>query len=136
MHEVVHEQTRVNVPEQKLAPEPEPEPEPEQKSEPASEAEPQPVPLLDSRTPDDLQRIEGIGPKMAGALHAAGITTYAQLGASDEATIRAAITAARLRFAPSLPTWPRQARLLADGDESGFTDLTRRLIGGRDTGRG
>jgi predicted flap endonuclease-1-like 5' DNA nuclease len=72
---------------------------------------------------------------MAGALNAAGITTYEGLAASDEVTVRAAISAAGLRFAPSLVTWPRQARLLADSDEAGFADLTRRLVGGRDTGR-
>jgi predicted flap endonuclease-1-like 5' DNA nuclease len=85
--------------------------------------------------PDDLRRIEGIGPKMAGALNAAGITTFERLAAADEVSIRAAISAAGLRFAPSLVTWARQARLLADGDESGFADLTRRLVAGRDGGR-
>jgi predicted flap endonuclease-1-like 5' DNA nuclease len=85
--------------------------------------------------PDNLRRIEGIGPKMAGALNAAGITTYEQLAASDETALRAAISAAGLRFAPSLVTWARQARLLADGDEAGFADLTRRLVAGRDVGR-
>jgi predicted flap endonuclease-1-like 5' DNA nuclease len=84
---------------------------------------------------DDLKRIEGIGPRMSAALVAAGIRTYKQLGEADEATIRAAIQAAGLRFAPSLTTWARQARLLADGDEAGFTDLTRRLVAGRDVGR-
>ncbi|GAA3922386.1 helix-hairpin-helix domain-containing protein [Actinoplanes auranticolor] len=64
--------------------------------------------------PDDLTRIEGIGPKMAGALVAAGITTYAQLAATDEAGLRAAIAAAGMRFSPSLVTWPQQAKLLAD----------------------
>ena len=84
---------------------------------------------------DDLQRIEGIGPRMSGALVAAGIRTYTQLAAADEVAIRAAIEAAGLRFAPSLTTWARQARLLADGDEDGFADLTRRLVAGRDVGR-
>jgi predicted flap endonuclease-1-like 5' DNA nuclease len=76
---------------------------------------------------DDLKRIEGIGPKMAAALGAAGITTYAGLAAADETTIKAAISAAGMRFSPSLPTWPRQAQLLADGDVAGFAAMTRRL---------
>ncbi|MBB5867846.1 putative flap endonuclease-1-like 5' DNA nuclease [Allocatelliglobosispora scoriae] len=84
---------------------------------------------------DDLERIEGIGPKMAGALIKSGICTFAQLAASDEATLRAAIEASKLRFAPSLVTWAQQAQLLADGDEAGFEDLTRRLVAGRDEGR-
>jgi predicted flap endonuclease-1-like 5' DNA nuclease len=85
--------------------------------------------------PDDLQRIEGIGPKMAGALHKAGIRTYARLAATDEATLRQAIESDGLKFAPSIVTWARQAQLLADGDEDGFADLTRRLVAGRDEGR-
>jgi predicted flap endonuclease-1-like 5' DNA nuclease len=64
--------------------------------------------------PDDLTRIEGIGPKMAAALVAGGITTYTQLAESDEAGLRAAIAAAGMRFSPSLVTWPQQAKLLAD----------------------
>jgi predicted flap endonuclease-1-like 5' DNA nuclease len=76
---------------------------------------------------DDLKRIEGIGPKMAAALGAAGITTYAGLAAADETTIKAAISAAGMRFSPSLPTWSRQAQLLADGDVAGFAAMTRRL---------
>jgi predicted flap endonuclease-1-like 5' DNA nuclease len=63
---------------------------------------------------DDLTRIEGIGPKMAAALKAAGITSYAQLAETDEAGLRAAIAAAGMRFSPSLVTWPQQAKLLAD----------------------
>jgi predicted flap endonuclease-1-like 5' DNA nuclease len=72
---------------------------------------------------------------MSGALVAAGIRTYAQLADADVDTLRAAIEAAGLRFAPSIVTWARQARHLADGDEEGFADLTRRLVAGRDTGR-
>lgn len=84
---------------------------------------------------DELERIEGIGPKMASALRAAGIRTFRQLAEADDDTRRAAIEAAGLTFAPSLITWGRQARLLADGDEAGFAELTELLVAGRDTGR-
>jgi predicted flap endonuclease-1-like 5' DNA nuclease len=87
------------------------------------------------RPTDDLERIEGIGPQMSGALRRAGIHTYADLAAADEPTLRAAIEARGLRFAPSLVTWGRQAQLLAAGDEDGFADLTRRLVAGREDGR-
>jgi predicted flap endonuclease-1-like 5' DNA nuclease len=80
-----------------------------------------------TRTGDDLKRIEGIGPKMAAALGGAGITTYAGLAAADDLTIRAALTAAGIRIAPNLPTWRGQAKLLADGDEAGFAEVSRRL---------
>ncbi|MFK3984685.1 helix-hairpin-helix domain-containing protein [Micromonospora sp. NPDC050397] len=89
----------------------------------------------DQTPPDDLERIEGIGPKMAAALRTAGIRTFAQLADSDDNTRRAAIEAAGLTFAPSLVTWGRQARLLADGDEDAFVELTERLVAGRETGR-
>jgi predicted flap endonuclease-1-like 5' DNA nuclease len=117
-----------------LTPEPEVELTPEPVGEAAASvaAAETAVPVLEV---DDLERIEGIGPRMAGALHQAGIRTYRQLADSDDRRLRAAIEAAGLRFAPSLVTWARQARLLADGDEAGFADLARRLVAGRDTGR-
>jgi predicted flap endonuclease-1-like 5' DNA nuclease len=63
---------------------------------------------------DDLTRIAGIGPKIAAALAGAGITTYGQLAETDVPTLRAAITGAGLRLAPSLPTWPERAKQFAD----------------------
>ncbi|HKE65389.1 MAG TPA: DUF4332 domain-containing protein [Micromonosporaceae bacterium] len=86
----------------------------------------------DALDPDDLARIEGIGPRFAAALVTAGIRTFAQLAASDVEAIRDAVASAGLIAAPSLPTWPAQARLLADGDEDGFALMTARLIAGRD----
>jgi predicted flap endonuclease-1-like 5' DNA nuclease len=94
-----------------------------------------PADIAATEPAEDLERIEGIGPQMARALADAGIRTYAQLAAADEATLRRAIDARGLRFAPSMGTWARQAQLLADGDEEGFADLTRRLVAGRDEGR-
>ncbi|HEU0238414.1 MAG TPA: DUF4332 domain-containing protein [Micromonosporaceae bacterium] len=86
----------------------------------------------DALDPDDLARIEGIGPRFAAALVTAGIRTFGQLAASDVEAIRNAVASAGLIAAPSLPTWPAQARLLADGDEDGFAVMTARLIAGRD----
>ncbi|MER7276680.1 helix-hairpin-helix domain-containing protein [Dactylosporangium sp. NPDC000244] len=136
-------------PEAEPEPEPvavEPEPEPEPVVEEPVAVEPEPVvaePVVvpaqavaaEDVKPDNLKRIEGIGPKMSAALIASGIKTYQQLADADVDTLRAAIEAAGLRFAPSIVTWSRQARHLADGDEEGFADLTRRLVAGRDTGR-
>jgi predicted flap endonuclease-1-like 5' DNA nuclease len=95
----------------------------------------EPVAPVQPVQPDHLERIEGIGPKMAAALHEAGIKTYEQLADADVAALRRAIESHGMRFAPSIATWGRQARLLADGDEEGFADLTRRLVAGRDEGR-
>jgi len=104
---------------------------------PASEAVPEVVAASETVpevvAAEDLERVEGVGPKMADALLQAGIRTYAQLAAADEAALRQAIEAAGLKFAPSLVTWSKQAQLLADGDEEGFEELTRRLVAGRET---
>lgn len=81
---------------------------------------------------DDLTVIEGIGPKMAGALVAAGIDTYAKLSESTEEQIHAAIEAAGLRFAPSIPTWAKQAKFAADGDLAGLKEYQDKLVGGRE----
>ena len=89
----------------------------------------------DDDAEDELERVEGIGPRIATALHKAGIHTYRQLAAADAPSLQAALAASGLRFAPSLPTWSRQAALLADGDEDGFLALTRTLVSDRDNGR-
>jgi len=104
--------------------------------EAAAPAEEAAVPASEEGERDDeLERVEGIGPRMAGALRKAGIRSYARLADADETALRAALESAGLKFAPSLATWSRQARLLADGDEEGFADLVRRLVAGRDVGR-
>lgn len=77
---------------------------------------------------DDFRRIQGIGPKMAAGLQAAGIRTYQQLAELDEAALRETIKAAGLRATPSLATWPQQAKLLAGAG----TDADRVLPVGAD----
>jgi predicted flap endonuclease-1-like 5' DNA nuclease len=81
---------------------------------------------------DDLERIEGIGPRIAQALRASGIVTFEHLAACTLRDLQAALDDSGLRFAPSLPTWPLQARLLADGDEEGHRSLTQSLLAGRE----
>ncbi|MBZ0276823.1 MAG: ATP synthase F1 subunit gamma [Anaerolineae bacterium] len=80
---------------------------------------------------DDLTRIEGIGPKIAAALNAAGITTFDQLAQSSEAELTTAIEAAGMRLAPSLPTWAEQASYAAQGDWDGLKHLQDTLVAGR-----
>ncbi len=72
--------------------------------------------------PDDLEIIEGIGPKIAGLLKAAGITTFAQLADVDLERVQEILRAANLRLADPT-TWAEQARLAA----------SRRLVGTRDS---
>ncbi|GIW30351.1 MAG: alpha-amylase [Meiothermus sp.] len=82
---------------------------------------------------DDLERIKGIGPKIAAALQAAGISTYAQLAKAKESTLRAALAEAGIRRAPGLGTWAKQASYLAKGDAKGLANYLRRR---RSSGRG
>jgi predicted flap endonuclease-1-like 5' DNA nuclease len=80
---------------------------------------------------DDLTVIEGIGPKMAAALRAAGIDTFGKLAEADEASLRAAIEAAKMSFAPSLPSWPEQAAYVLRGDMDGLKAFQKQLTAGR-----
>ena len=81
--------------------------------------------------PDDLKIIEGIGPKMEAALIGAGIDTYGKLANASESQLRAAVEAAGMSFAPSIPTWARQAQYLVDGDMDGFRAYVDELTAGR-----
>ena len=131
-------QPTAQVPVSKVAkPEPAPAPAAEVPPPAAPAKAPQPTsrgkdkPAAASAQPDDLKVVEGIGPKMEKALNAAGITTFAQLAASTEEHINAAIVAAGMRFAPSVPTWAEQASYAAKGDFAGLKTFQKTLIGGR-----
>ncbi|MEV6798008.1 helix-hairpin-helix domain-containing protein [Micromonospora rifamycinica] len=78
---------------------------------------------------DDFRRIQGVGPKIATALQAAGIRTYRQLAELDEASLRDTIRAAGLRATASLATWPQQAKVLA-GAGAEATRVLPTLAGG------
>ena len=79
-------------------------------------------PATASETPDDLTRIKGLGPKLAALLGELGINTFAQIAAWDDAAV-ARIDAQLGRFSGRIirDQWVEQARLLAAGDEPGFT---------------
>lgn len=86
---------------------------------------------LKSGTIEDLEKIEGIGPKVKAALVAAGIQTFAQLASADVEALRGILQAANLKL-PKPDTWPTQAQFLVEGDVAGFTAYTERLKGGVD----
>ena len=83
--------------------------------------------------PDDLKRIEGIGPKIASVLQAGGISTYAQLADSDPDQLRQILEESdpRLIRIANPDTWPEQASLVAAGDTDGLEELKAALKGGR-----
>ena len=80
--------------------------------------------------PDDLTVVEGIGPKTSAALQEAGITTYAQLAATDVEAIKDILRKAGIRVAVS-ETWTEQAQLAAVGDWDGLAEWQAQLKGGR-----
>ena len=80
--------------------------------------------------PDDLTRIEGIGPKINQLLGSAGISTYAQLADTDTDLIVSKLDEAGITFADP-GTWPDQARLASDGKWEELERLQDSLKGGR-----
>ena len=89
-----------------------------------------PVTVRAAPVVDDLEIIEGIGPKITGVLNQAGITSFAQLAEMDVPAIAEILHQANLRLADPA-SWPEQARLAANGDMVGLQDLQDRLKGGR-----
>jgi hypothetical protein len=80
--------------------------------------------------PDDLKRIEGIGPKISGVLAAAGIQTFGQLADADVGRLQQILTDAGMTLADP-GSWPEQARLAAAGDWTALQKLQDELQGGR-----
>ncbi|MEZ5651126.1 MAG: DUF4332 domain-containing protein [Burkholderiaceae bacterium] len=84
---------------------------------------------------DDLTRIEGVGPKIAELLQAAGIRSFADLAAADTDRLKSILTDAGSRFAAHDPgTWAEQAKLAAAGDWDALKTLQDELDGGRRAG--
>jgi large subunit ribosomal protein L30 len=108
---------------QKLADEP-----PAQSATPAATQELADEPAATAA--DDLEMIEGIGPKSAGVLHEAGISTFAALAATDAERLEEILRDASLHLASS-ETWAEQAKLAAAGDWEALKQLQESLKGGR-----
>lgn len=82
--------------------------------------------------PDDLTKIEGIGPKIAELINAKGIYTFVDLSKAKKATLTAVLADAGSRFKMHDPsTWPQQAKLAAKGDWDKLTKLQDELKGGK-----
>ena len=81
--------------------------------------------------PNDLTVIEGIGPKIQSVLQAAGIKTFAQLADMAPEKIKELITEAGIRLGVT-DTWPKQAKLAAEGKMEELQALQDELQGGRE----
>lgn len=78
-------------------------------------------PPADAVTGDDLTRIKGLGPKLAGTLRELGVVSFAQIAAWTDADIdRIDAQLGRFQGRIRRDEWPAQARLLADGDTAGY----------------
>ncbi|WP_394353398.1 DUF4332 domain-containing protein [Winogradskyella eckloniae] len=78
---------------------------------------------------DDLKKIEGIGPKIATTLATAGITTFAKLAKTKSDAISKII--AEVRGNHVTDTWPKQAKLAADGKWDALKKWQDELNGGK-----
>lgn len=88
--------------------------------------------LLRRYKQDDLKAIEGIGPKIAGLLHDAGITTWRALSTTAVDRIQEILNAAGPRYKLADPkTWPKQAELAAEGKFKELQTYQDELDGGR-----
>ena len=80
--------------------------------------------------PDDLTKIEGIGPKISSILQAAGVMTFSDLSALEAGKIKEMLTEAGIRLGDPT-TWPEQAKLASDGAWEALEKLQDELKGGR-----
>lgn len=103
---------------------PPPEPEPE----PIAAAAPPPEPAK----PDNLKKIEGIGPKIERILNEAGITTFSQLANASVAELNKIVREDAGITIAYPDTWPKQAKLAAQGDWAALESYQNALHGGRE----
>ena len=109
----------------------------EEEAEPVS-AEPEPAPPEEAEAveavvevePDDLTKIEGIGPKISSLLQAAGIKTFEQLSQADVGKIDEILEANNLGF-HNPGSWPEQAKLASQGHWEELQAMQDQLKGGR-----
>jgi large subunit ribosomal protein L17 len=101
--------------------------------EATTQAEPVAVAEEKATKADDLEKVEGIGPKIAEVLTEAGLDTFAKLADSTPEAIREILDAAGSQFASHDPaTWPQQAKLAADGKWDELKAWQDELDGGRE----
>lgn len=81
---------------------------------------------------DDLKKIEGIGPKIAGLFTDAGITTFKALADAKKSQLKDILEAAGPRYKMHDPTtWTQQAKLAAAGKWDELDVLQKELKGGK-----
>src|SRR5690554_708469 len=80
---------------------------------------------------DDLKKIEGVGPKAAEAMVAAGLDTFAKVAKATPEKISTILSETSSNLAHLVPdTWPAQARLAAEGKWDELKEWQDKLDGG------
>ncbi len=91
---------------------------------------PKAAPVKSSK-PDDLKKVEGIGPKIAATLNEAGITTFQELANTSAEKIAEIIAGVRGNHITT--TWPKQAQMAADGKWDELKAWQDEMDGGKPT---
>ncbi len=82
--------------------------------------------------PKELQKVEGIGPRIAALLIDQGIFDLSDLAQTSVERLREILSAAGRRYNIADPTtWPEQAALAAQGAWDALKELQEKLKGGR-----
>lgn len=100
------------------------------KAEPVVEIVEDVEPVTEAVVPDDLKKIEGIGPKIAGLLAEHSILTFRQLSETNVEKLQSILDEGSIRIA-NPGTWAEQANLAADGKWDALEILQDSLKGGR-----
>ncbi|WP_299193556.1 hypothetical protein [uncultured Erythrobacter sp.] len=90
----------------------------------APEPEPVAAPIpASTASADDLRMIKGLGPKIVTILAEQGVTSFAQIAAWTDADIeRVDATLGRFAGRITRDQWVEQAKFLAQGDQTGFSE--------------
>jgi predicted flap endonuclease-1-like 5' DNA nuclease len=81
---------------------------------------------------DDFTKLEGVGKKIAEILQAAGIISFADLADTNPKKLRSLLDTAGKKFSVYDPTsWPKQAKLAAEGKWPELKKLKAELKGGK-----
>ena len=81
--------------------------------------------------PDDLCKIDGIGPVYQQLLRDAGLKTFADIASRSQAELTAIVQAAGKTRPASIETWAEQAAYAAKGDWEGLRKFQDSLDSGR-----
>lgn len=82
---------------------------------------------------DDFTKIEGVGPKAAEVLAAAGLKTFADIAKSTPESLKEILDNSDVQFnAADTATWPQQAELAAADKWDELKELQDKLKGGKE----